>query len=51
MKVTPDLIQGFVSSVLSQSFDGAVESPDFHREVWELCCSKHTYVAIAAPRG
>lgn len=51
MKVTPNLIQGFVSSILSQGFDGAVESPDFHREVWELCCTDNRYVAIAAPRG
>lgn len=51
MKVTPNLIQGFVSSILSQGFDGAVESPDFHREVWELCCTDNKYVAIAAPRG
>lgn len=51
MNVNPDLIQGFVSSILSQGFDGAVESPPFHREVWELCCSNNKYVAIAAPRG
>ena len=51
MKITPDTIQGFVSSILSQGFDGAVESPEFHREVWELCCSPNKYVAIAAPRG
>lgn len=51
MKVTPDMVQGFVSSILSQGFDGAVDSPEFHREVWELCCSEQRYVAIAAPRG
>ncbi len=51
MLVTPDLIQGLVNSVLSQGFDGAVESPDFHREAWELCCSTHKHIAIAAPRG
>lgn len=51
MKVTPDMIQGLVSSILSQGFDGAVESPPFHREVWELCCSPNRYVAVAAPRG
>lgn len=51
MKVNPTLIQGFVSSILSQGFDGAVESPEFHREAWEYCCSNHRYVAIAAPRG
>lgn len=51
MKLTVNTIQGFVSSIMSQEFDGAVESPDFHREAWELCCSPHKYVAIAAPRG
>lgn len=51
MKLSTDVIGGFVSSILSQGFDGAVDSPDFHREVWELCCSPHRYVAIAAPRG
>lgn len=51
MKVLPDMVQGFVSSILSQGFDGAVGSPTFHREVWELCCSDQRYVAIAAPRG
>jgi len=51
MQLTPSVIQGFVSSILSQGFDGAVESPPFHQEVWELCCSNHRYIAIAAPRG
>lgn len=51
MKITPDLIAGFVSSILSQGFDDVVESPSFHRECWELCCSSNAYVAIAAPRG
>ncbi len=51
MRVTPDMVQGFMSSILSQGFDGAVASPAFHREVWDLCCSEQRYVAIAAPRG
>lgn len=51
MTLTPSVIQGFVSSIISQGFDGAVESPAFHREVWELCCSPNRYVAIAAPRA
>jgi predicted phage terminase large subunit-like protein len=51
LKLTPEVIGGFVKSILSQGFDGAVDSPDFHKEVWELCCSPHRYVAIAAPRG
>lgn len=49
--LTAELIEGFVESVLSKSFDGRVRTPDFHREVWNLCCDKHRFVAIAAPRG
>lgn len=51
MKLTPDAIEGFVKTLLLQSFDKASEIPDFHREIWELCCSEHPMVAIAAPRG
>lgn len=51
MKVTPALVKGFVSSVLTQGFDGAVENPPFHEEAWEYCCSPNRFVAIAAPRG
>lgn len=51
MKITADIIQGFVNSVLSKRFDGAVSSPNCHREWWELCCSDNRFVAIAAPRG
>lgn len=50
MKLTAATVAGFVGSVLSNSFDGAVASPDFHKECWELCCSDHRQVAIAAPR-
>ena len=50
MNLTADVIQGFVSSILSPSFDGAVPSPPFHRECWELLCSPAKQVAIAAPR-
>lgn len=51
MKVSPEIVKGFVASILSQGFDGAVESPVFHEECWDLCCSTHRFVAIAAPRG
>lgn len=43
-------IEGFVGSVLAHKFDGAVATPDFHRELWALCTGKDKYVAIAAPR-
>jgi len=46
-----DIVQGFVNTILSSKFDGATESPAFHRECWELCTSKAPMVAIAAPRG
>lgn len=49
--LTADLIEGFVESILSKNFDQRVETPDFHREIWDLCCNKHRFVAIAAPRG
>lgn len=51
MKLTADVIAGFVGSVLASRFDGQAASPPFHKECWELCCSDHKYVAIAAPRG
>jgi len=51
MKLTADVIHGFVSSVLGSRFDGQTESPPFHRECWELCTGPNRFVAIAAPRG
>jgi predicted phage terminase large subunit-like protein len=51
MKLTADVVAGFVGSVLASRFDGQAASPPFHRECWELCCSENKYVAIAAPRG
>lgn len=50
MKVTADVVAGFVGSVLAPKFDEATVTPDFHHELWELCCSDHKFVAIAAPR-
>lgn len=49
--LTKDVIAGFVRTVLSSKFDGATESPAFHKEMWEMFCSKHPQVAVAAPRG
>lgn len=51
MKITADVVAGFVGSVLASRFDGQAASPPFHKECWELCCSPHRFVAIAAPRG
>lgn len=46
-----DVIAGFVKTVLSSKFDDAAETPDFHKEAWSICCSKHSLVALSAPRG
>lgn len=46
-----EVIEGFVQSVLASQFDGAVATPDFHREGWEMFTSKDRMVAMAAPRG
>lgn len=51
MKLTKDVVAGFVGSVLSSRFDGQSSSPDFHHECWDLCCGPERFVAIAAPRG
>ena len=51
MKLSADIIAGFVGSILAKRFDGATASPQFHHELWGYACSPHPYVAIAAPRG
>ena len=51
MKVTAEVVEGFVRSLLLPKFDGAAEIPECHKEWWQLCCSPNKYVAIAAPRG
>jgi predicted phage terminase large subunit-like protein len=50
-KLNSNLIAGFVRTVLASGFEGATETPDFHKEIWEDCCSPHQLVAIAAPRN
>jgi len=49
--LTSEVVQGFVKGVLAKNFDEPVDSPDCHKEWWDLCCGKHKFVAIAAPRG
>ena len=51
MKLTSDLIYGFATSLLSERYDNPKPTPQFHRELWDYCCSDHSLVAIAAPRG
>jgi len=51
MELTADLIYGFTASLLSTRFDNPQPTPNFHKELWGLCCDKHPNVAISAPRG
>jgi predicted phage terminase large subunit-like protein len=51
MKLTSEVVSGFVGGVLSSRFDGQSATPEFHKECWDLCCSDEKFVAIAAPRG
>lgn len=51
MELTSEVVEGFVNACLVQSFDSATEVPEFHKELWRLCCSDNRFVAIAAPRN
>ena len=51
MSLTAEMIAGFSGSILSQRYDDPVPSPKVHTEWWNMCCSKHRLVAIAAPRN
>ena len=43
-------IDGFTWGYLAANYDNPRPIPDFHMEMWELCCSAEPKVAIAAPR-
>lgn len=49
--LTSQIIEGFCNALLRKNFDGPAETPEFHRELWGLCCSSRKYVAVAAPRN
>ena len=51
MELTASIVNGFTTSVLASRFDSPKQSPPFHDELWQLCCSKHQFISIAAPRG
>lgn len=51
MKITAEHVEAVSGVYLSPHYDQPVPTPDFHREAWELYCSDHKAVAIAAPRG
>ena len=50
-RLTAEVLEGFINSVLRKNFDEPAETPEFHREMWRYICSPNTKVAIAAPRS
>ena len=48
--IDPDVVYGFIGSILSPRFDKLVQSPPFHRELLEYCCKDIKREAHAAPR-
>lgn len=51
MPLTAQMIEAFLLVYLKDRLDAAVDTPEFHRELWAMCCSPDKYVAVAAPRG
>ena len=51
MELTKEVIEGFTNACLVKDFDSATNIPQFHKELWDLCCSNEKLIAIAAPRG
>ena len=49
--LSAEVIAGFSETVLSARYDNPQPTPEFHHEVWGLCCLDTRYIAIAAPRG
>ena len=48
--LTEETIDGFTWGYLAANYDNPKPIPEFHMEMWELCCSDSPKVAIAAPR-
>lgn len=51
MSLSAKAVEGVTGSILAKGFDSPRPIPNFHREMWEMCCSDNPKVAIAAPRG
>ena len=49
--IDADVIEGVTLGLLAAKYDNPKPIPEFHKEMWELCCSDAPKVAIAAPRG
>ncbi len=49
--ITAEIVEGLSNAFLCRSYDSPAPTPEFHREMWGMCCSEYKFVAIAAPRG
>lgn len=49
--ITADIVEGLTNGFLRKRYDSPALIPEFHREMWSMCCSEYKFVAIAAPRG
>ena len=50
-RLTAEVLESFTRAFLLPRYDESTyEVPEFHKDIWELCCSDRTRVAIAAPR-
>jgi predicted phage terminase large subunit-like protein len=49
--LSAESIYGLTIGLLAAKYDNPKPIPDFHEEMWALCCSDNRKVAIAAPRG
>ncbi len=48
--LTPDVLEGFIGSLIAPKYDEPTAIPDCHREWWKMFCSPNRLVSIAAPR-
>lgn len=44
------MVEGFSNTCLRKNYDDPTETPYFHREWWNMCCSDSKFVAVSAPR-
>lgn len=51
VQLTATLVENFAGVFLSPMYDNPQPTPAFHREGWELYCSKEAFVGLAAPRA
>lgn len=49
--ITAAAVEGLVKGFLLGRYDNPKPVPDFHRDLWDLCCAEDQFVAAAAPRG